>query len=80
MKSKLFKMALTVVLKAVVIADGKLKAKLESPDGQAEVTIEGVFKINELEGTYAVSPKGATDVVEKGTWKVSKSATTKTEK
>lgn len=64
-------------LKAVQIADGKLKAKLESPDGQAEVTIEGQFQGDQLEGTYSVSPKGSTDVVEKGTWKVAKGPTAK---
>jgi hypothetical protein len=55
-------------LKAVQIADGKL----ESLDGQAEVTIEGQFQGDQFEGTYSVSPKGSTDVVEKGTWKVAK--------
>ena len=65
-------------LRAIVIADAKFKAKLDSPDGQVEVTIEGVFKGDQFEGTYSVSPKGTTDVAEKGTWKVTKSATPKT--
>ncbi len=64
--------------KSLQIADGKMKGKIESPDGQVEVTIEGQFQGDKLEGTYAVSPKGSTDVAEKGTWKVTKSAAAKT--
>jgi hypothetical protein len=64
--------------KSLQIEDGKLKAKLDSPDGQVEVTIEGAIQGDLLAGTYAVSPKGSTEIVEKGTWKVSKSATPKT--
>jgi hypothetical protein len=59
--------------KSLQIADGKMKAKIESPDSQVEVTIEGQFQGDQLEGTYSVSPKGSTDVAEKGTWKVTKS-------
>jgi len=65
-------------LKSLQIADGKMKAKLDSPDGQVEVTIEGQFQGDRLEGTYSVSPKGSTDVAEKGTWKVTKSPAPKT--
>jgi hypothetical protein len=64
-------------LKALQIAGGKLKAKLESPDGMVEVTIEGEFQGDRLEGTYSVSPKGSTEVSEKGTWKVKKSSAPK---
>lgn len=64
--------------KSLQIADGKLKAKLESPDGQAETTFEGVFQNDRLEGTYAASPKGSTEAVEKGTWKTTRSAPPKT--
>jgi hypothetical protein len=61
-------------LKSLQIADGKMKGKIESPDGQVEITIEGLFQGDKFEGTYAISPKGSTEVVEKGTWKVTKSA------
>jgi hypothetical protein len=64
--------------KTLQIADEKMKGKIESPDGQVEVTIEGQFQGDQLEGTYSVSPKGSTDVSEKGTWKVTKSAAQKT--
>jgi hypothetical protein len=64
-------------LKSLQIADGKMKAKIESGDGQVEVTIEGQFQGDNLEGTYAISPKGSTEVVEKGTWKVAKSVAAK---
>jgi hypothetical protein len=65
-------------LKSLQIADGKMKVKIESPDGQVEVTIEGQFQGDKLEGTYVSSRKGSTEVVEKGTWKVAKSAAVKT--
>jgi hypothetical protein len=64
--------------KSLQIADGKMKGKIESPDGQVEVAIEGQFQGDKLEGTYAISPKGSTEVVEKGAWKVAKSAAAKT--
>jgi hypothetical protein len=64
--------------KSLQIAGGKMKGKIESPDGQVEVTIEGQFQGDNLEGTYAISPKGSTEVVEKGTWKVTKSVAAKT--
>ena len=60
------------------VADGKLKGKVEILDGQMETTIEGQFQGDRLEGTYAVSPKGSTEVVEKGSWKAAKSAAAKT--
>src|SRR5262249_29151302 len=60
------------------IADGKMKGKIESPDGQVEITIEGQFEGEIFKGTYAISPKGSTEVVIKGTWKVAKSAAAKT--
>jgi len=65
--------------KSLQIADGKMKGKIETPDGQAEITIEGQFEVDKLEGTYAISPKGSTEVVEKGAWKVAKSAAAKKE-
>jgi len=68
----------TADFKSLQIADGKMKGKLESPDGQVEVTIEGQFQGDKLEGTYAVLPKGATEASEKGTWKVAKNASAKT--
>ncbi|MGH9753647.1 MAG: hypothetical protein ACREA2_12765 [Blastocatellia bacterium] len=68
----------TTDFKSLQIADGKMKGKVETPDGQAETVIEGQFQGDKLEGAYAVSPKGSTEVVEKGTWKVAKSAAAKT--
>ena len=63
--------------KSLQIADGKMKGKIESPDGQVEIAIEGQFEVDKLEGTYAISPKGSTEVVEKGEWKVAKSVAAK---
>jgi len=59
--------------KSLQIADGALKGTVESPDGQVVIAIDGHLEGDHLEGTYAVSPKGSTDVAERGTWKVTKS-------
>ena len=64
--------------KSLQISDGKMKGKIEDPNGEVEVAIEGQFQGDKLEGTFAVSPKGSTEVVEKGTWKVAKSPAAKT--
>jgi hypothetical protein len=64
--------------KSLQIADGKLKGTLEIANGEAEILIEGQFQGDKLEGTYAISAKGSTEVAEKGSWKVAKSAETKT--
>jgi hypothetical protein len=64
--------------KSLQIEGGKMKGKIEGPDGQVEVAIEGQFQGDKCEGTYAVSPKGSTEVVENGSWKVAKSAAAKT--
>ena len=61
--------------KTVQFADGKIKCKIDGPD--VEVTIEGQLQGDRIEGTYSVSPHGATDVVERGTWKVTRSAAIK---
>lgn len=62
--------------KVLQIADGKMKGRIEAPD--AEVTIEGQFLGDHIEGTYSVVAAGSTDVVDKGTWKVTRSAAAKT--
>lgn len=64
--------------KSLQIADGKMKGKIEDPNGEVEVAIEGQFQGDKLEGTFAVSPRGSTEVLEKGEWKVTKSAAAKT--
>jgi len=64
--------------KSLQVADGRMKGKVEIMDGQMESAIEGQFQGDRLEGTYAVSPKGSTEVVEKGSWKATKSAGAKT--
>lgn len=64
--------------KSLQIADGKMKGKIQDPDGQVEIAIEGQFQGDKLEGTFAISPTGSTEVVEKGTWKVARNAAAKT--
>ena len=68
----------TASFKSLEIADGKMKGKIENPDGEVEVTIEGQFQGDKLEGTYAISIKGSTEVVEKGPWTVEKKTAAKT--
>jgi len=68
----------TADFKSLQIEGGKMKGKIEGPDGQVEFAVEGQLQGDKLEGTYAVSPKGSTEVVEKGSWKVAKSAAAKT--
>ena len=60
-------------MKSPQIANGKINTKIEPADGEVEVTIEGTFQGERLEGTYSVAPKGSSEVVERGTWKVSRS-------
>ena len=64
--------------KALEIVDGKLQGKIETPDNQAEIIIEGKFQLDRFAGAYSVIPKGSTDVAEKGTFEVTRSAATKT--
>jgi hypothetical protein len=68
----------TADFKSLQIADEKLKGKVEGLDGKSESVFEGQFQGDKLEGTYVVSPKGSTEVVEKGTWKIAKSTAAKT--
>jgi len=65
----------TAEFQSLQIVDGKMKAKINAPD--AEVTLEGQFQGDHMEGSYTVSPQGSTDIVEKGTWKVSRSTAAK---
>ena len=65
----------TLELKPLQITAGKLKAKAEN--GEMEIAIEGELHGDRIEGTYSVKPKGATEVVETGTWKVAKETAAK---
>jgi hypothetical protein len=59
-------------LKDLTIANGHFKAKMDPPDGQVQVMLDGDFKGNQLDGTYVVMPKDSSDPVEKGTWTTTK--------
>jgi hypothetical protein len=59
-------------LKDMTITSGHFKAKMDSPDGQVQVTLDGDFKGNQLDGTFVVIPKDSADPVEKGTWTTTK--------
>jgi hypothetical protein len=64
--------------KSLEIVDGKMKGKFEDPNGPVEVALEGQFQGDKLEGTFAVTRKGSTEVVKKGDWKLAKSDAAKT--
>jgi hypothetical protein len=59
-------------LKEMTITNGHFKSKMDSPDGQVQVMLDGDFKGNQLDGTYVVMPKDSADPVEKGTWTTTK--------
>ena len=63
----------SAVLKELTIANGHFKAKMDPPDGQVQVMLDGDFKGNQLDGTFVVTPKDSSDPVEKGTWTTTKS-------
>lgn len=63
----------TADLKSLLIADGKMNAKIENDSGDAEVRIEGRFQGDQIEGSYALYRENSTEVSEKGTWKVARS-------
>jgi len=71
---------LSADFKSLEIAGGEMKAKLDMPDREAEATIEGKFVGNNLEGTYAITPKGSTEVAGRGSLKVAKVTEKKAEK
>src|SRR5262249_28130293 len=66
--------------KSLQITNGKLKATIDTPAGDVDVTIDGQFQGDKLEGSYAISPKGSTEATEKGTWKLTKGTAAKKEK
>jgi beta-lactamase regulating signal transducer with metallopeptidase domain len=69
-----------VELKSLLIADGKMKAKCETPSGNAQVTIEGQFQGDQLEGSFAIYRDNSQEIFEKVIWKATRSAAAKTGK
>jgi hypothetical protein len=67
----------TIEFKSLQIADGKMKGKFESPDGQVEGTVEGRLQGERLEGVYSGYRKGTTEIMEKGTWTATKNTAAK---
>jgi hypothetical protein len=58
------------------IENGKMKGKFEH-QGEVEATLEGQFQGDNLEGTFTVISKSSAEVLEKGTWKVTKNSEAK---
>lgn len=63
----------TVKAKSLEVADNKLKLKLEDPDGNVEITLEGSLDGEGLKGSYSVREKAQNNEVETGNWTASKS-------
>ncbi len=59
--------------KSLQFSGGKFKAKFNNSENSVEITLEGEFKGNEFAGTYSVAEKDSAQVIEKGTWKTTKS-------
>jgi hypothetical protein len=62
----------TAELKELAIAGTKFKAKIDSPGGESEITLEGKFGEKAFAGTYSVLDKSSGEIAEKGTWKTAK--------
>ena len=60
--------------KLLEISDGKFKGKIDMHEGQVEVTVAGEFQADRLSGTYEVTMKGSSEIVEKGTWKLTRTS------
>jgi hypothetical protein len=61
----------------IELADTKFKGKAAMHGGAFEVAVEGDLKGNQLAGSYSVSVKQSGEIVDRGTWKLTRSATEK---
>jgi hypothetical protein len=62
----------SATFKEVSVTGKKISVKLDAPDGQAEMLIEGELLEASLEGTYSYRPAGAQDFTPAGKWKGAK--------
>ena len=62
----------TVQFKSVDVSGGKLTVKLEDPDGEVEITIEGALDPAAMKGSYSVRSKAQGDRVDGGAWQAKK--------
>jgi hypothetical protein len=60
--------------KTLQFAGSKMTATLETPDGQATVTIQATFNGDHLEGAYSVASKDSGGAVDGGKFTLTKSA------
>ena len=62
----------TAELKSLRIEGAKFSARIDSPNGAQVISLEGEFNGTRFEGTYSVSEKDSTEIMEKGSWKTTK--------
>jgi hypothetical protein len=63
----------SVPLKTLALKDGVFQATYDSPDGQAEILVEGTLIEEKLNGKWKVRIPGQ-DLIEAGNWKAGKKA------
>ncbi len=62
----------TLQSKSLTHNGDKLTMTCESPDGEAQVILEGAIEGTSLKGTYSVRNKASGEELEKGSWTASK--------
>jgi len=62
----------TVKFKSVEIAGGKMTCKLDDPEGEVEIAIEGAVDPAAMKGSYSVRTKAQGEQVDTGTWQAKK--------
>ena len=58
----------TTKFKSVDVTGGKLTVKVEDPDGEVEITIEGMLDPTAMKGSFSVRSKAQGEQVDGGTW------------
>jgi hypothetical protein len=62
----------TAAFKTVEVISGKLTAKFDDPNGEAEITLVGSVTGKSAKGTYSVKQKGDGSEVDTGSWTLTK--------
>ncbi len=59
-------------VKEAALNGNKMSAKYDSPDGQAEIFLEGDWSDNSMTGNWSYRPSGESSYTPAGTWKASR--------
>ena len=62
----------TSQLKSVDISGSKLTVKLEDPDGEVDITLEGTVDPTAMKGSYSVRSRAQGESIEGGNWEARK--------